>query len=99
ALGAGGVPGEAEGDRRGGRGGPGGPPGHAYLLGHRTPAFRDGWFHPGGARRVVAAPSPAWKWTVNLPGTTGVAPSALSGPGMVPTMGGEPTPPCPRPAR
>jgi len=36
---------------------------------------------------VVAAPSPAWKWTVNLPGTTGVAPSAFSGPGMVPTLG------------
>jgi hypothetical protein len=39
---------------------------------------------------VVAAPSPAWKWTVNLPGTTGVAPSALSGPGMVPTLGVSP---------
>jgi hypothetical protein len=39
---------------------------------------------------VVAAPSPAWKWMVNLPGTTGVAPSALSGPGMVPTLGVSP---------
>ena len=39
---------------------------------------------------MVAAPSPAWKWTVNLPGTTGVAPSAFSGPGMVPTLGVSP---------
>src|SRR5215217_6361686 len=87
ALGAGHVPGQAECDRRGGRGGQSGPAGHAHLLGHRTPAFQRHFVPRRAHPPLVAAPSPAWKWTVNLPATTVVAPSAYSGWTPLPTQG------------
>src|SRR4029453_5634378 len=102
ALGAGGPPGEGQGQGRGGRGGQGRPAGHACLFGHRPRASRP----PRLPRRTypppVAAPSPAWKWTGNLPGPPGSAPSRagqspgagleppdpFSGPGALPTPRG-----------
>src|SRR5215207_10371580 len=87
ALGAGRVPGQGERDRRGGRGGQGGPAGHAHLLGHRTPAFRRHLVPRRAYPPLVAAPSPAWKWTVNLPATTVLAPSAFRAWTPLPTQG------------
>src|SRR5512132_1721121 len=102
ALGAGQVPGQAERDRRGGRGGQGGPAGHAYLLGHRAPAFRSHLVPRRAYPPLVAAPSPAWKWTVNLPATTVLAPSGGAASALRPRCRhrrGETTPPRPRPGR
>src|SRR5215218_2133802 len=88
ALGAGRVPGDAQHDGGGRDGGQGGHAGHAYLLGHRTPASRRHLVPRRAYPPLVAAPSPAWKWTVNLPATTVLVPSAFRGCTPLPTQGG-----------